>query len=128
MKIDLDKLFPNGVVECDSYDFISRLLLTKEEMSEVLDALEDLGFVWSTGNKPTDFSPVAEQPYSSYFCLEFFIHPDDGSIRFCYDDYDQRPTGDHSVNRFWIEEVLDNELIRPTPLNLELLLNPEVST
>lgn len=128
MKIDLDKLFPNGVVERDSDDFISELLLTKEEMPEVLDALEDLGFVWSTGDKPTDFSPVEEQPDSPYFCLEFFIRPDDGSIRFCYDDYDLSPTGDHSANRFWIEEVLDNDLIRPTPLSLELLLNPEVST
>lgn len=126
MKIDPRKLFPYGLE--GSYDgyYVSQLLLTSDEIPEVFDALEDLGAVWATGKKPSDFYPTTDEPDSPYFCLEFFRHEGDGSIRFCYEAYDVMPTGDHGSNRFWIEEVLSDELIRPTPLNLELLLDTEV--
>lgn len=125
MKIDPNKLFPYGLE--GSYDgyYVSQLLLTSDEIPEVFDALEDFGVVWATGEKPSDFYPTTDEPDSPYFCLEFFRHEGDGSIRFGYEAYDVMPTGDHDSNRFWIEEVLSDELIRPTPLNLGLLLDTE---
>lgn len=126
MKIDPRKLFPNGLDGSYDGNYVSQLLLARDEVPEVLDALQDLGIVWATGINPTDFYPTTDEPDSPYFCLEFFMHAGDGSIRFSYEDYDVMPTGDHSSNRFWIEEVLSDELIRPTPLNLELLLDTEV--
>lgn len=126
MKIDPHKLFPNGLE--GSYDgyYVSQLLLTSDEIPEVFDALEDLGAVWADGEKPSDFYPTTNKPDSPYFCLEFFRHDGDGSIRFCYEAYDVMPIGDHSSNRFWIEEVLSDELVHPTPLNFEFLMDTEV--
>lgn len=128
MRIDPRKLFPNGMVELGDSDYISQLLLSSDQMEEVLEEIEVLNVRWSTNVLPTAFNPITEEPNAPYFCLEFYFvrNSVEAPVRVCYEAYDETPTNDHGSNRFWLEEVLSDELIHPTPLNLELLLDTEV--
>lgn len=125
MRIDPGKLFPNGMVAPKGREYVSQLLMSRDDVPSVLEALEDLGVTWSTGIKPTEFDPSTECPSSTYFCLEFYKRGDGSSLAFCYDDYGSYRAADHDADRFWIEEVLEDEIIAPTPLNLAFLLDTE---
>lgn len=123
MKINFNMLVPPGA-KTDANTPCGVLLLHKDELNDVLDALDDENVLWGNCDKPSKFD---RDLYSSYYAL-FFYHESSGN-RMYYESFvhndgalEKRFNEHYKGQWFTVDEVTcDKEPV--VALDLSLILS-----
>lgn len=81
MKIDIKNLIPESC-PLSSASAASILYIYRDQLNEVLQALDDTGVMWGNGDRPSQFDPPANY---HYIALYFYVE-ERGKVMY-YEDY-----------------------------------------